>query len=951
MSYTSDFHRDLISRVCGSPSAGRLAVVALTAATTLLVSTSLTAQEATSDQPGVIERGDDQSDDNENQDDQSQNQGSEQQNQQGGEASNNDNQNARQQNQSDQSNQQQSDQQPSGRQVNPERPSTSEQYNLPSNFDPDFRPKQTPGNSRVTIDFRQASLEEVVKFFSGVTQRNFIVSDSLQANKTITIISPQDVTLEEAYRAFLAALEMNGLTVVRSGEFWKIIQAKQAVSEPGRTYGEGDYLPNEARMVTAILPIENADVEKIREVVSKFTTDAATLITYENTLIVSENSANLRRIRNIIDRLDRQDTGEQVFVYDVQYAEAQSVADKLKEVFQSESGGGGGRGRGDEGGDTQTLDVDVSQLIADERTNQLIIVTTKRSFEKVEEMIKLLDVPTGGGGGQVHVKFLEYAAADELASTLSNLASSLQQDQDGPGARIRRRARQQQQQEGGGGGDVAALLQGEVQITAYEPNNALIITAAPKDYMALEDVIDTLDRPRKQVYVEAVIMEIGLDTDRNLGLGLNASTSQDLSGVIPDSALEQGIIENDQGVILGQSNFSGNLGSALQGTGGALGLVGPSLNIPGIDLSIPAFALLLEASQTSDSVNILSTPSLLTLDNEEAEIVVGERRPFLTSAGIGGGLGGGGLGGALGGLTGQGGQQGQSGLGGLGGAAGLLGGLGGLGQQIQYQDVGITLNITPQINESRYVRLEVNQEVSDIAGAGSDQGLTPTQTRRNAQTVVLAKDQSTVVIGGLMREVENETTQKTPFLGDIPIIGAIFRKTSTITTKQNLVLLLTPYIIESESDMQKVYERKLEERRELLELFARDDQGYDKSINFDKKSGLVDRMRDQIQQQRQQQQAREAAEEAFDQNGPQYRILGNDEAPPGQNQQQRDDSSSGGPGQFSPESDTRSPSSPDSTSSGNTANDTTNRTQEEPATSDDNAENDDQESSESDSGE
>jgi general secretion pathway protein D len=481
-------------------------------------------------------------------------------------------------------------------------------------------------------------------------------------------------------------------------------------------------------------------------------------------------------------------------------------------------------------------------------------------------MIKLLDKPTQVGG-QVHVKFLDYADADELSSTLSSLVSAAQQGNERGGGGGRRAPPAE-------GGEVAAMLSGEVQITSYKPNNALVIVASPKDYVAVEHVIDKLDRPRKQVYVEAVIMELSLDTNRELGIGYSAGLGQDFSGLVPESAVEQGLIDDTQGLAVGQSNFQGlsSLGNALQGTGGSLGFLGPILSVPGTNIQLPAFALLLKATQTDDRVNILSTPSIMTLDNEEAEITVGQRVPFLQ--GLGGGAGGGGLGG-LGGLLGQAtGQQGQQGGAGLGGL-GALGGLGGLVSPIEYKDVGLTLRIKPQVNDSRYVRLEVEQEVSDIASAGSDQ-LTPTTSERNAQTVVLAKDQSTIVIGGLMRDRKVETVQKVPFLGDIPLIGALFRKNTTITTKQNLILMLTPYIIESEADIRKIHDRKMEQRREMLKILAQEKDGYEAAINYQKKSGLVGRMRQTLSTAIEEKEAREAAREAFDEEGPRYRILGDD---------------------------------------------------------------------------
>ncbi|MFB6265214.1 MAG: type II secretion system secretin GspD [Bradymonadaceae bacterium] len=765
-----------------------------------------------------------------------------------------------------------------GKVITPDNASPHEKYNLPQNFDPNYEPKEAPEDVKVTIDFRQAKLEEVVKFFSGAMNQNFIIANNIQSNKTITIISPKNVTLDEAYRAFLAALEMNGLTINRMGEFYKIVQSKRAISEPGPTYDEDDNIPNDARMITTIIPVEHADVGKIKEIIGNFTSSAATVLTYQDSLIITENAANIRRIRDLVDRLDKGTAGQRVFVYNVQYAEAKKIAGKLKKLFKKQK-----QRRNQKGAQTGGVQVKVTQLLADKRTNKLIIVTNKKSFEKIKDMIKMLDVPTKAGG-QVHVKFLEYADAETLSSTLSNLVSAAQQGGRGGGE---------------GGRQVAAVLQGKVHITAYKPNNALVVVASPKDYVALERVIETLDKPRKQVYVEAVIMEIGLDTDQTLGLGFNAGLNQDFQGVIPKSAVENDTVSSTQGLAVGQSNFPGLTGltDAISGTGGAIGLLGPLVNIPGTSISLPAFALLLQATQTDNSVNILSTPSILTMDNKEAKIQVGEQVPVLQGVSAGGGLGGLGAlgaGAALGnqgsttgtagatgatGATGTRSTTGQTGAGtGLGGGLGAgLGGLGGLGgglvSPINYQDVGLTLSIKPQINDSRYVRLEVDQQVSDLKGAGGT-NLTPTQTKRNVKTTVLVKDQRTVVIGGLMRDSKNKTTEKVPFLGDIPVLGVLFKKTSTITQKKNLVLMLTPYIISDESDLRKIYERKLKERRELVKLFAKRDIEYVKSINYEKKSGLVDRMKAKIDQAVEEKRAREKAREALEEKGPRYRILG-----------------------------------------------------------------------------
>ncbi|TXD38629.1 type II secretion system protein GspD [Lujinxingia vulgaris] len=767
--------------------------------------------------------------------------------------------------------------------------SWQEQFNLPPNFDPGFRARRTPANTRVTIDFRQSSLEDVVKFFSGAMNINFIIADSLQANKTITIMAPEEITLAEGYRAFLAALSMNGLTVVPMGNFLKIVESGAAISEPQRAYEGGDVIPNEARMVTAIVPVERAEVGEIQEVITNFLSSSATVVPYGSSLIITENASNLRRIQSLVERLDQGEGASNLYVYRVLHADATEVSERLKEIFDSGDGGGASaqpqtaaqrraaaRARraaanqnteeaaASEGG---TLDVQITEIIADERTNQLIIVSNERSFQRISEMIEILDVPTAVGG-QVHVKFLEYASAEELSQTLSQLASGVQSQQNQRGGQNQRGAAD--------AATVGSMLQGEVQITAYQPTNALVVVASPRDYVALERVIDQLDAPRRQVYVEAVIMEIGVDLDRQLEVGLTSGVTRDLDFLIPDDALASGAIESTQGFGLGQSNFGGLGGLTEGGPGASLGLLGPFLTVPGTSISLPAFALLMQASQTDNSINVLSTPSILTMDNEEAEIEVGDRIPIPRGLGSGGGLGSLlGLGGAATGAT----NNVNSALGGLGGllGGGLLGG--GLLNQFDYEDIGIMLRIVPQINESDYVRLEVNQEVSDLKGAGGlSDGAPPTRTLRNISTTVLVRDQSTIVIGGLMRDIENETINKVPFLGDIPVVGLLFRNTSTRTTKQNLILMLTPYIIEGEEDMQKIYERKMEERRELMRLFANRDMEYMATVNFQKKSGLIERMRQRLDNAVSEEEARQQVLEQFNDEGPRFRILGGSEA-------------------------------------------------------------------------
>ncbi len=739
--------------------------------------------------------------------------------------------------------------------ITPENADPNETFNLPPNFDPNYRPKKTPKRIKVTIDFRKAQLEEVVKFYSSMMDKNFIIDDTLQAGKTITIISPNPITINEAYKLFLTSLDMNGLTVVPMGSFLKIVPSKNAAKEPLDPIGAGERIPNEARMVTAFLPINNADVAEVQKIVQQFASTNANIITYGNNLIVTETGTNLRRLRRIINRLDQAEGSNKVYVYKVLHADATEIQGKLNEIFNVSSGNSTTARRNVKSktqgeGDT-TLDVDISEIIADERTNQLIILSDERSFTRIQQMIELLDVPTAVGG-QIHVKFLEYANAEELAGTLSSLASGSRSGSSSSSRRTNRSSSSTASTSTAG--NVAQLLQGDVQITSHQPTNSLIVVSSPRDFMALEKVVNLLDRPRRQVYVEAVIMELNFKDDLSLGLSANALAPQELDGLIPESAVESGAVTDTQGGWIFKTPQSADT------SGGLLALLGPAISIPGISnlgLTPSAFAVYLQATQREDNINILSTPSLMTLDNEEAEIIVGDKVPFPRFA-------------SSSGLSSLAGLSSSTSTSSLAGLSGLLGG-GLLGQQVQYEDVGITLRIRPQINESKYVRLEVDQEVSSI-GAPSDLG--PTRSNRSIKTIVLVKDQSTIVIGGLMRDDENETETKVPFFGDIPLLGVLFRTKNRVKTKQNLVLMLTPYIIEGESDLRKIDERKRQEREELLKLFQERDINYMKTINYEKKGGLVDRMRDTINSALEDEAARAEALKAFEETGPRYQILG-----------------------------------------------------------------------------
>ncbi|GMV41235.1 MAG: type II secretion system protein GspD [Myxococcales bacterium] len=733
-----------------------------------------------------------------------------------------------------------------------------------SNYEKDVKCIKLPLNAKINIDFEDADLLSVAKFIGCITEQNFILAGGLKG-KTITIMSPKPVTAYEAYRAFLAALEINQMTIVPTGKFLKIEDVGKAKQDTLPIYGPRQSVPGDERFVTRLVQLEHIGADEMSQVLMKFKTAQGDISTYPptNTLIVTDTGVNIKRMLGLLKELDVPTGKERVWIRQVEYAQATELVDKLMQVFGEQQGAAAkasaaeaarrrlearraaqARGAqqpaaasapmaGEQG--LEPGAVSVSKILADERTNQLIIVANRTSYFKLDKLIRKLDVPIPGEG-QIHIHYLENADADEISSTLSSLTQGgAAGGARGAGARPRTgapAAAGAPAGAAGGAGGSAALFEGEVKITAHKETNSLVIEASLKDYLNLKKVIQRLDVRRKQVYVEAVIMEITSSKDQKLGISGSAGTTFDIDG-------------NEVPLLFGL----GGLGISsfdlqqLQKGGIAAGMQGPLVDVdPGSAarsgaLSLPTFGFLIQALHSNSDVNILSTPHILTTDNEEAEIQVGKQIPYRAS-GVGGGLGSlASLAGLGGGLT----QNAGSALGGLGGLGGLgaLGALGGLGTT-QYVDVDLTLKITPHINESDFVRLEIDQEIEDVESIQADLG--PTTSRRKVKNTVVVKDQQPVVIGGLIRDTETEGVDKVPFLGDIPVLGYLFRKNVRTTEKKNLLMIIVPTIISDPSDLKRIHENRMQEMRDFGDQLATKKKEYMGQVDYRKKSGILQHM-------------------------------------------------------------------------------------------------------------
>ncbi|EYF02925.1 General secretion pathway protein D / Type II secretion outermembrane pore forming protein (PulD) [Chondromyces apiculatus DSM 436] len=681
----------------------------------------------------------------------------------------------------------------------------------------EFKPK--PGGYRVSFNLEEAELPELVKAISNITGRRFIYGGKLRQIKA-SVYAPEKVTVGEAYSAFLSILHTNGMTVIPHGRFLKIVETQGIVNDTTPVFNTAAPVPDEDRYVTRLYRLSNVDATDASGVLTKFKSKDGDVSVYApgNLLIITDTGANIQRMLQIVEAIDVGGAGEQLWVQPVHYASAADMATKLGEILDPSKASGGAGGRGGAGGGAAGK----SRIIADDRTNSLILTATEPDYMRVLSILKRLDVPQTGEG-QIHVLPLQHALCKDLSTTLNQIlggsgGASSGAAVGGRGAR------------GGAGqagppipGSAETLFEGQIKVTCDEASNKLVVTSSMRDYAQLRGVIDELDMPRRQVFIEAVIMDVSVERVRDWGVGYH--------GGAPFSTLNT----NDAFIYGGNNPGQSILGVPANLEALALGIRGPEIegsnNLLGTGVSIPALGVVLHWLADNGDSNVLATPHIIATDNEEAEISIGQNIPLQTNVG----------GSSLGSLAGlAGGAAGAAGA--LGGVGSLLGGFGGFAAP--RQDVGTTITITPHINDSDLVRMEIAEEISDAGTAVGALGAIPIN-KRTASTILTVKDQQTVVIGGLVRDVVLNAETKIPVLGDLPVLGFLFKQSKRTTTKSNLLLVLTPYVIRNQDDLRAIFERKMEERQEFIDRYFvfSDSRAWEPPRDWGRQNGLVEDIR------------------------------------------------------------------------------------------------------------
>ena len=526
-------------------------------------------------------------------------------------------------------------------------------------------------------------LGDLLAWISSITCRQFLLPGTIPANsKKVTIIAPQLITPEEAYRLFLAALDSVGLTVEPDGKFLRIIETLRAKSTSIPVYGIDDENPSGEGYITRLVHVDNGDVNELSTMLSRVKGEQGDIIPYpaQSALIITDRASNVDRMLHILKEIDQPGgSGEKVWVVTVHNTAATDMAQKLADIFQVEQVGGkrgGARPAPTPGnkparaGDLST-ELMVSKIIPDERSNQLIVIATDRAYARVLMLVKKLDVPIEGGDGRIHVYYCENANCDELAATLGAVTGVAVTGMTGGRSRTSRGAPTPAPTPtptpGGQAGKENQLFEGEVRINFDRPTNSLIVVSSLKDYQSLRRVIERLDSPRKQVFVEAMILEVTIDKERDLGASWHAAKPWNLFGMADPSLIVGGL--NPSATLFPANSLSDTM------LAGVLGPAIPAAEAQSLGtsstttLDIPSFGVLIKALQTNSDVDVLSNPHLLIMNNEEGEIPVGQRIPFPVST------------------LGLGAASGASGAAGLGALGGL--GIGGLFPQVQREKVAL----------------------------------------------------------------------------------------------------------------------------------------------------------------------------------------------------------------------------------------------------------------------
>ncbi len=640
-----------------------------------------------------------------------------------------------------------------------------------------------PGEVAVTFK-PELELKELVTWAMGFSCKQFIYEPRIITNRKITILAPDRMRPAEAYQLFLASLATMGLAVVPAGKALRIVEAQTVKGEAVpivKAPGDG------ADLVRFVLRPTYAKPETLASAFDSLKSIAGDVKQLGSVLVITDYANHVHDMVALAKLIDVPGGTDGIYTVPVLHADATKLQVKLQDILGIAAA---------PAPNAKAPAVDSpNKILVDERTNTLIVVGTEAAYQRARALVDRLDIALGiEGGASIHVYQLGNAIAEEVAKVLND-------------------AIQQRQQSGAAAGSAAPkavvpadslALEGQAHVIADAKSNKLVITSSGRDFLAIKDVIQQLDEPRRQVFIETVILDI---TNTN-GLDIGSSSH----GTLPTSNGNAVVLGGVQNSSLKSTDITTSLAAA---TGLIAGLVGSPVTgaaATTLGTSFPSYALLFQALATQSRTNVVSTPSIIALDNEDAKFHVGTNVPYKKGVVP---------------IT-------------------TTNPLAGTTTNIDRQDLNFELDIKPHISANDNVLLEIKNDSKELGTSDADLG--PSWNTRGFETRVVVHDQQTIVLTGLVQDREIVTTSKVPLLGDLPLLGYAFKYSSRTHTRSNVLILLTPYIVKDQLELQEIQERKLREHEEFVAANrALDHMKFQPRIDYRRKRGVVEEINRAVQ--------------------------------------------------------------------------------------------------------
>lgn len=640
----------------------------------------------------------------------------------------------------------------------------------------------------VVMSFKpEMEIKDLVTWAIGFTCKPFMLAPNIVATgRKVTLIAPTKMSRTEAYAMFLAALSTAGLTVVPKGKGYRIVESATARTQVLPIYTKR--APDDTdQVVRYVLRPTYAKPETLQKAFMAVRSEAGDVQIVGSLVLVTDYGSSVREMMTLSKLIDVPEGTDAIYTLPVRHADAGKLSDKLNTILglgkdtpkaAPDAPGGGG------GGATP------AKLLVDERTNTLLVVGTEAAYLRVQALVERLDISMEmEAGASIHVYKLAHGLAPELATVLTSV--------------IQGNAKPDAKSAAPGNvaaplGDGETRVTGDVRVTADPTSNSLVVLASGRDYFAIKEIIKQLDEPRRQVYIEGMIVEISLSNDLDLGVSAH--------GLLPGSG---------SSVLVGSQNTRGSNGastldvSSIASSSGLVTGVLSSATTTIMGTTIPSYGALLTAMATKTNSNVMSLPSIIAVDNQLTHLSIGTNIAYQKGTTFTG----------IGGSTPQ--------------------------QNFERENLDLKLDIKPHISPDETVLLEIDHSAKDL---GETTAAGPTWNTRELKGQVVVRDQQTVVIGGLISTKEYVSKTQIPILGDIPVLGTLFRSTKKQKRKANMVILLTPYIVRDQADIEAIRNRRMKQTEEFVRSFSTlDGMKYQPRIDYQRKRGLIEEINRAVQ--------------------------------------------------------------------------------------------------------